>query len=256
MSLVSLRFNADQSRAAFTIRHPQGNIITADMVDALRTGLDSIAANPHLKLITVEGDGPDFSFGASIPEHAPDRIGQVLHVMHQLIEDLLEAPALTAAIVRGRCLGGGFEIALACDVIFAADTAQLGLPEVKLGVFPPAGAALLPARVGLARATQAIVTGQSRSAAEWQKTGLLELVASAEYLETAVERWFVEHLAPKSASAIRHAAAAARLGLLAHVRHTLPKLERLYLDDLMRTSDAVEGIAAFMERRPPKWKDA
>jgi cyclohexa-1,5-dienecarbonyl-CoA hydratase len=256
MSHVSLRFNADQSRAAFTIRHPQGNIVTAAMIDALRTGLDSIKANPHLKLITIEGDGPDFSFGASIPEHVPDQIGQVLHVTHQLIEDLLEAPALTAAVVRGRCLGGGFELALACDVIFAADTAQLGLPEVKLGVFPPAGAALLPARVGIARATQAIVTGESRSAVEWQKTGLVELVTAVEYLETAVERWFVEHLAPKSAAAVRHAAAAARLGLLAHVRATLPKLERLYLDDLMRTSDAVEGIAAFMERRPPKWKNA
>ena len=163
---------------------------------------------------------------------------------------------MTAAIVRGRCLGGGFEIALACDVIFASDTAQLGLPEVKLGVFPPAGAALLPARVGIARATRAIVTGESRSATFWQTAGLVELVAAPEYLETAVERWFLEHLAPKSAAAIRHAAAAVRQGLLAHVRATLPRLERLYLDDLMRTADAVEGIAAFMERRPPKWKDA
>jgi cyclohexa-1,5-dienecarbonyl-CoA hydratase len=100
------------------------------------------------------------------------------------------------------------------------------------------------------------VTGESRSAVEWQKTGLVELVTAAEYLETAVERWFMEHLVPKSASAIRHAAAAARFGLLTHVRATLPKLERLYLDDLMRTADAVEGVAAFMERRPPKWKDA
>jgi len=256
MSLLSLRFNADQSRAAFTIRHPQGNVVTADMIDALRTGLDSVARNTHLKLITLEGEGPDFSFGASIPEHAPDRIGHVLAGMHQLIEAWLEAPAVTAAIVRGRCLGGGFELALACDLIFAADTAQLGLPEVKLGVFPPAGATLLPARVGLARATRAILTGESRSAMEWQQAGLVELVAAPEYLETAVERWFLEHLAVKSAAAIRHAAAAVRLALLAHVRATLPKLERLYLDDLMRTSDAVEGTAAFMERRPPKWKDA
>ena len=256
MSCLSLRFNADQSRAAFTIRHPQGNIVTAEMIDALRTGLDSIAGNPHLKLITIEGEGPDFSFGASIPEHAPDQIRQVMPLMHQLVEDLLQAPAVTAAIVRGRCLGGGFELVLACDVVFASDTAQLGLPEVKLGVFPPAGAVLLPARVGIARATRAIVTGESRPAMFWQSAGLVELVTSSEYLETAVERWFLEHLAPKSAAAIRHAAAAVRLGLLANVRATLPKLERLYLDDLMRTSDAVEGIAAFVERRPPKWEDA
>ena len=256
MSHVSLRFNAGQTRAAFTICHPPGNIVTTDMTDELRTGLDSIASNPHLKLITIEGEGPDFSFGASIPEHAPDRIERMLGGMHQLIETLLEAPAVTVAIVRGRCLGGGFELALACDLIFAADTAQLGLPEVRLGVFPPAGAALLPARVGVARATRTILTGESRTAAEWQRMGLVELVAAPEYLETAVERWFLEHLVPKSAAAIRHAAAAVRLGLLEHVRATLPKLERLYLEELMRTSDAVEGMTAFMERRPPKWTDA
>jgi cyclohexa-1,5-dienecarbonyl-CoA hydratase len=256
MSVLSLRFNADQSRAAFTIRHPHGNIVTAEMIDALRAGLDSIAGNAHLKLITIEGEGADFSFGASIPEHAPNQIRQVMPLMHQLIEELLQAPAVTAAIVRGRCLGGGFELVLACDLVFASDTAQFGLPEVKLGVFPPAAAVLLPARVGIARATRAIVTGESRPAVFWQGAGLVELVTSPDYLETAVERWFLEHLAPKSAAAIRHAAAAVRLGLLAHVRATLPKLERLYLDDLMRTSDAVEGITAFVERRSPKWTDA
>jgi cyclohexa-1,5-dienecarbonyl-CoA hydratase len=256
MSLVSLRFNPDQSRAAFTIRHPKGNIVTAEMVDALRTGLDSIGSNSHLKLITLEGAGTDFSFGASVPEHAPGQIPHVLPAMHHLIEDLLEAPALTAAIVRGQCLGGGFELVLACDLIFAADTALFGLPEVTLGVFPPAAAALLPARVGTARATRAIVTGESRPASYWQQAGLVELVAAPECLEAEVERWFGTHLLSKSAAAIRHAAAAARLGLLAYVRATLPKLERLYLDDLMRTADAVEGIAAFMEKRPPKWTDA
>jgi cyclohexa-1,5-dienecarbonyl-CoA hydratase len=255
MSLVSLRFNPDQSRAAFTMRHPKGNIMTADMIDALRTGLDSIAHNAHLKLITFEGEGEDFSFGASVPEHAPGQIQHVLPAMHQLIEDLLDAPALTAAIVRGRCLGGGFELALACDVIFAADSAELGLPEVSLGVFPPAAAALLPMRVGVTRATRAIITGESRSAVEWRDAGLVELLAPPADLEAEVERWFAQHLVPKSAAAIRHAAAAARLGLLAHVHATLPKLERLYLDDLMRTADAVEGVTAFIEKRPPKWKD-
>jgi cyclohexa-1,5-dienecarbonyl-CoA hydratase len=253
---LTLRFNADQSRAAFTIRHPPGNIVTAEVIEALRAGLDSLASHPRLKLITLEGDGADFSFGASVPEHVPDRIGTVLPMMHRLIEELLQAPAVTAAIVRGRCLGGGFELALACDFVFAADTARLGLPEVKLGVFPPAGAALLPARVGLARATRAIVTGESRPAADWQKAGLVELVAAPDYLETAVERWFVEHLAPRSAAAVRHAVAAARLALVAHVRATLPRLERLYLDDLMQTSDAVEGITAFIEGRAPNWKDS
>lgn len=255
MNPVSIAFNPDQSRAALTIQHPKGNIITAAMVDGLRAALESVADNHPLKLITIEGAGPDFSFGASIPEHAPDKIGQVLPAMHQLIFDLLEAPAATAAIVRGRCLGGGFELALACDFIFAAEDAYLGLPEIDLGVFPPAGAALLPRRLGAARATSAILTGASRSAAEWADVGLVEFVSSGETLQGDVDAWFARTLAPKSAAAIRYAAAAARLGLIEEVRRTLPALERLYLDELMHTSDAEEGIQSFLEKRAPRWSD-
>ena len=253
--MVNVRFNRDQTRACFTLSNPAGNVITASLVSALRAGLESIAQNPHVKLVTIEGDGVDFSFGASIPEHAPNRIGEVLPQMHALIEEMLETPAVTAAIVRGRCLGGGFELALACDFIFSADDATFGLPEIALGVFPPAAAALLPLRVGVARASRAILTGQNTPASEWREAGLVELLAPAAALESEVDRWFAEHLAPRSGAALRFAAAAVRAGLLAQVRATLPLLERLYLEDLMRTHDAGEGIAAFLEKRRPVWTD-
>jgi cyclohexa-1,5-dienecarbonyl-CoA hydratase len=252
---VQVAFDADRTRAAFTLVHPKGNVITDDMVSALGQALESVAENPHLKLITIEGAGSDFSFGASVPEHAPGAIERVLPRMHALVAQMLDAPAVTAAIVRGRCLGGGFELALACDLIFASDDSVLGLPEIALGVFPPAAAALLPARIGAARAARAILTGESRPAAEWHSAGLIELVAPSASLDDDVSRWYDRHLAPRSASSLRHAAAAARASLAEHVRRVLPDLERLYLDDLMQTADAVEGITAFLEKRPPHWTD-
>jgi cyclohexa-1,5-dienecarbonyl-CoA hydratase len=252
---VGVAFSEDRTRAAFTLFHEKGNIVTADMVQALRAGLESITQNPHLKLITLTGAGRDFSFGASIPEHAPDRIGDVLPLMHRLVEDLLEAPAVTAAIVRGRCLGGGFELALACDFILAAEDAMFGLPEVALGVFPPAASALLPLRIGAARAASAVLTGEMLGAGAWRAAGLVELTAPAGALDAAVDAWFASHLAPRSAAALRHAAAAARMELTSRVRQTLPELERLYLDHLMRTRDAAEGIAAFLAKRAPEWTD-
>ena len=252
---VSASFTDDRTRAAFRLYHPKGNIITAETISALARGLAGLPANPHLKLITIEGVGTDFSYGASVPEHVPEQIGSVLPAMHRLIDDLLTAPAVTAAVVRGRCLGGGFELALACDFIFAADDAVFGLPEIALGVFPPAGAALLPVKAGAAQALGTIITGRSRSAAEWRGLGLIDLMAPASSLDTVVDDWFAKHLAPRSAVALKHAATAARLALVAHVRRTLPELERLYLDRLMRTSDAVEGIASFLDKRPPKWTD-
>jgi cyclohexa-1,5-dienecarbonyl-CoA hydratase len=250
---VFISFSADQARAALRLFHAKGNIITAEMIDALRSAITSLSQNPRLKLVTIEGTGDDFSFGASVQEHTPDHIGRVLPQMHQLIEDLLELPAPTAAVVRGRCLGGGFELALACDFIFASEDAVFGLPEIALGVFPPAAAALLPARAGASRAASAILTGEIRPAAAWQEAGVLELVTAAGGLDAGVDEWFARHLAPKSAAALRHAAAAARTGLVAHVRAVLPQLERLYLDDLMRTHDAVEGIDAFIHKRAPNW---
>jgi len=252
---VAVDVNAERSRARFRISHPKGNIITADTIAALSAGLTSLAGNPHLKLITIEGAGGDFSYGASIPEHAPDRIRDVLPAMHRLIDAWLEAPAVTAAIVRGRCLGGGFELALACDLIFAADDAVLGLPEIALGVFPPAGAALLPVRVGGAIASRTVLTGESRAAIDWHRAGLIELLAPASSLDAAVDDWFAAHLAPRSAAALRHAASATRVAISAHVRRTLPELEGLYLQRLMRTNDAAEGVAAFLEKRPPRWTD-
>jgi cyclohexa-1,5-dienecarbonyl-CoA hydratase len=251
---VTVSFNEDQTRAAFVFAHPKGNIITAEIVQALRTGLESISDNPRLKLVTIEGAGADFSFGASINEHTPDQIGEVLPEMHALIQDLIDVPAVTAAMARGRCLGGGFEIALACDLIFAADEAVLGLPEISLGVFPPAGCVLLPLRLGAARATRAILTGESQSARNWYDAGLIEMLAPSDALHQAVDLWFNQHLAAKSAVALRHAAAAARAGVRAQIRAVLPEVERLYLDELMRTHDAVEGIEAFLQKREPRWQ--
>jgi cyclohexa-1,5-dienecarbonyl-CoA hydratase len=179
----------------------------------------------------------------------------VLPLLDALVEDVLEAPAVTAAVVRGRCLGGGFELALACDLIFAAEDAQFGLPEIRLGVFPPAAAVLLPARVGHARATRDILTGEMRSAAYWRDAGLIAFTTPAGQLSRTVDQWFDEHLAPKSAVALRHTALAVRNRLLVDVRDGLPTLERLYLEDLMRTHDAQEGVRAFMEKRPAQWRD-
>ena len=252
---LAVSYNADQSRMALTIFHPKGNIITAEIVSALRAALEANAPNHRLKLITIAGSGPDFSFGASIPEHAPDEIGRVLPDMHALIYELLDVPAITAAVVRGRCLGGGFELALACDFILSADDARFGLPEIALGVFPPAGSVLLPARIGTARATRTALTGATADAQVWQEAGLVEVLGTAGELDAAVDAWFEQHFRQRSAAALRHAAAAVRLTLASQVRQTLPELERLYLDELMRTQDAVEGIAAFLAKREPSWTD-
>ena len=252
---VRLSFNRASTWASIVFAHPTGNIITAEIVRAFRATLADLGEARHLRLVTIEGDGRDFSFGASIPEHTAEEIGRVLPDMHALVVDLLELPAPTAAIVRGRCLGGGFELALGCDVIFAADDATFGLPEIALGVLPPAGTVLLPRRVGQAQASAAILTGESRSAEAWRAAGLVEALAPADRLHAVVEAWFARTLERHSAESLRHATRALRAPLLDAVRAGLPAVERLYLSELMRTHDANEGVRAFLEKRAPEWRD-
>jgi cyclohexa-1,5-dienecarbonyl-CoA hydratase len=253
---VQVTYSHQEQWAHLTLYHPKGNILTIELLEALVAALERLRGERRLKLLTIEGQGADFSFGAAVEEHLPGEIERALPVMHRTVLDLLAFPPPTAAVVRGRCLGGGFEIALACDFLFASETAVLGLPEIGLGVFPPAASALLPARIGQARATHAVLTGQARPVAEWVESGLVELIAPLTALPAKVERWFEAHLKPRSAAALRHATRAVRHGLSQHTARVLPDLERQYLLELMRTRDAVEGVRAFVDRRVPEWQDS
>lgn len=246
----------DGQHVRLVINRPKGNIITAEVIAALRASLADLPKAGVVKLVTLEGAGEHFSFGASVEEHRPDAIGRVLPELHALVRDLLAVPAPTAAIVRGRCLGGGFELALACDFIFASQDATLGVPEIALGVFPPAAAALLPVKVGAAKAAEAVLAGEASSAARWAEIGLVTLVAPAAELDAAVDRWFETRLAAKSAAALRHAAFAVRTAVRTSALPRLAELEEVYLTQLMRTHDAVEGIEAFIARRAPRWRNA
>ena len=254
--MVRSDLRRDGHHLRLVLDQPKGNLISRALIGQLGRALADIADLAEVKLVTIEGAGDHFSYGASVEEHRPEIIGEALPEFHALIRELLAVPAPTAAIVRGRCLGGGFEIALACDLLFAGTTAVLGVPEIALGVFPPAASVLLPLRVGTSRAASVILSGEPRPVDDWAGTGLVELTAPPEELEVAVDHWFDAHLAARSAAALGYAALACRSATRKQVEAVLPELERLYLDTLMSTHDAAEGIAAFLEKRQPVWRHA
>jgi len=254
--MVTTEIRHGGGHVRLVIDAPKANLVSIAVMRELRRALAGVPAMPAVKLVTVEGAGDHFSFGASVEEHRPGVIRAALTELHGLIGELLALTAPTAAVVRGRCLGGGFELALACDFVFAGTTATFGVPEIALGVFPPAAAALLPLRVGASRAASAVLTGRVSPADAWAAAGLIEVTAPPQELGTAVDHWFEAHLAPRSAAALRCAALASRATLRRQVSLVLPDLERLYLDTLMRTHDAVEGIEAFLDKRAPVWSHA
>ncbi|HEU4929241.1 MAG TPA: enoyl-CoA hydratase/isomerase family protein, partial [Candidatus Krumholzibacteria bacterium] len=120
---------------------PRANIIDREKTVALTRVFEDVCSDANVKAIILEGEGPNFSFGASVQEHLPESCGEMLSVFHGLFRAMLEAAVVTLAVVRGNCLGGGLVVAAFCHRIFAAEDARLGQPEIALGVFAPVASA-------------------------------------------------------------------------------------------------------------------
>ncbi len=232
---------------------PKSNIVDAAMIAALRQGFDRHADLKHLRGALLDASGPHFSFGASVQEHLPDRCAEMLRALHALVSDMLDFPLPILVAVRGQCLGGGLEVAAAGGLIFAAPDARFGQPEIHLAVFAPAASCLLPPRMGQEAAEDMLFSGRSIDAAEAHRSGLVHAVADDP--ETAALDYYTEHLALRSASSLRLAVRAARIDSVPRIKRKLATVESLYLDELMQTADAVEGLNAFLEKRPATWED-
>jgi cyclohexa-1,5-dienecarbonyl-CoA hydratase len=245
-------FDRDGALLRLTLARPKANIVDAAMIAALDGALVAYRGHAGLRGVLLGAEGPHFSFGASVEEHLPDACAGMLATLHALILAMLEFPVPILVAVRGQCLGGGLEVALAGGPIFAAPDAQFGQPEMKLGVFAPAASCLLPYRVNQPAAEDLLFSGRSIGAEEAKSIGLVQFVADDP--EAAALTYFDQHLAGKSAAALACAVAAARGGMVRDVRRRLAEVERLYLDRLMQTRDANEGLVAFLAKRKPKWE--
>jgi cyclohexa-1,5-dienecarbonyl-CoA hydratase len=234
------------------LSRPKANLIDAQMIAALDTALAEHLGNANISAVLLDAEGPHFSFGASVEEHLPDQCAAMLKGIHALVLRLVDAPLPVLVAVRGQCLGGGLEVAMAGDLMFLAPDAVLGQPEMKLGVFAPAASCLLPELIGPSRAFDLLISGRSINAAEALAMGLARETAADP--EAAALAYFNEHVAPKSASSLRLAVRAARGDLVVRIRAKIADVELLYLDELMKTHDAVEGLEAFIAKRAVQWQ--
>lgn len=242
----------DGALLRLTLARPKANIVDAEMIAALAGALAAHAQAKGLRGVLLGAEGPNFSFGASVEEHLPERCAGMLASLHALVLAMLEFPAPILVAVRGQCLGGGLEVALAGGPIFAGRDAQFGQPEMKLGVFAPAASVLLPYRVNQPAAEDLLFSGRSIGADEARAIGLVQGVSDDP--DAAALAYFDSHLAGKSAASLAYALTAARGAMLRDVRNRLAEVERLYLDRLMKTRDANEGLVAFLAKRKPAWE--
>jgi len=235
---------------------PKANILDSAMVEELigilaRTDPEQNPSARNLRALIFEGEGRHFSFGASVEEHKPDEVGHMLPTFHRLFESLLESRLVLISAVRGQCLGGGLELAAFCHRVFASPDAKLGQPEIQLGVIAPVASLVLPQRCGRAHAADLCLTGRIVEAEEAVGMGLVDEVC--EDPGQAAVHYVEEKLGHLSASSLRHAVAALNLGFHEAFHRNIGRAETLYLDELMATQDAVEGITSFLDKRKPQW---
>ena len=250
---IKLKEVFDGQVIELTLNSPPSNILTAAMMGEISLFMRQQRINEKLKLIIFKGEGENFSFGASVDEHTAERVKNMLPGFHQMIGEILEHPVPSLAQVAGLCLGGGFELALACSFIVADEKAKFSVPEIQLGVFPPVAAALLPHLANNSVAARMLLTGTRLGALELKEAGLVALIADGNDLHATVESFVEKNFLPLSSSSLRFAQRACRMSVVQQYQGLIEDLESLYLDELMKTHDANEGIQSFIEKRSPVW---
>ena len=241
--------------ARLTIDRPPLNVLDIPTLEQLAGAVASLdRADDDLQVVVLRGAGDRaFSAGVSVQDHTPDKVGPMLETFHRAIRRLRDLQAVTVAAVQGHCLGGGMELAMACDLVVAADNARFGQPEVELGCYPPAAAALYPALLGAGRTLDLLLTGRLFDSREAERLGLLTRLCPTAELDGEVDT-LVAAITAKSAPVTRLIKSAVRAGRDRGFTAGLAEAERLYLDDLTRTEDMQEGLGAFLEKRKPAWK--
>jgi len=251
MDFKHISYTSDGAVGRLVLKKPPLNILDLPMIGEVNRALTEVATEATLRVLVISADGKAFCAGVSVEDHLPPKARPMIGGFHEIFRRLRALPCATVSVVHGAALGGGCELAGFADVVVASDNATLGVPEIKLGVFPPIAAVHFPDRIGWARTLQLITTGDIVSAAEAHRLGLVDRVVSPAELAATVEE-SIAKFRDKSATAIRLTRRAAMVAA-GDFETRLAEVEKLFLDELMGTEDALEGLKAFLEKRPPSW---
>lgn len=251
---MSIETSHAEGLGRVTLTDPPLNILTRSMLAQLREGLAELAAEPSLRAVLLAATGKHFSAGADVGEHLPPTYRELIPEFLDTVLAIATFPLPVVAAVQGRCLGGGFEVAMSADLIVAAEGASFGQPEIMLGVLPPAACALLPFLCGRGAAARIVYTGENLSSADALQAGIVQQVVPDDQLEAAALQ-LAQRITRHSGATLRSAKQMLAGGNEPALREALTHAGRIYTEQLMETRDAVEGLQSFMEKRRPTWSN-
>lgn len=239
-------------RTTLILNRPPLNVINIEMIREIISALEEISSDSQIRLLIIRGEGRCFSAGMDVADHLPDKVGTMLDAMHNLLESLAHLEIPVISVLHGMAFGGGLEIAMTADFVYAESGCKIGQPEIQLGVFPPAAIAFYSQWFGSRVAKDLVLTGRTLTSDEALRAGLLNNVFSADELETQVQQ-VADTLLSRSRAALACAKRAFRKTNDTD-SDSLKLTEHIYLEELMSTEDAVEGLQAFLQKRQPQWK--
>jgi len=250
--LARLVLDVSSMAARITLLHPPLNVIDIPMMEELAQALADIERRSDVSVVVISGGGRGFSAGVDVAAHTPERVEEMLTKFHAVVRALISTKKVTIAAVHGHCLGGGAELAMVCDVVYTTASTQWGFPEIKLGCYPPVACTALAALVGQKRAGELILSGKTISGTEAAEIGLANHAVTDEELQAAVDET-VQQVVKMSPTSLAITKKAVYAWDAAHFDKGLARAEKIYLEELVKTADAQEGVLAFMEKREPKW---
>jgi len=237
-----------------TFNKPPLNILNIEMMQEINHALKAFQKQ-SLKVLIFNATGKAFSAGVDVSEHTKEKVKEMIQAFHDIFTNLYKIKAPTVALVNGAALGGGCEVATFCDMVIASEKSKFGQPEIKVGVLPPVAAAIFPKLIWSKKALELILTGETISANEAKELGLVNHIFPVENFESEADNFITEKLASNSAIVLQLTKRAFIEGATKNYSESIKKIEDIYLNELMKTNDANEGLAAFLERRQPIWKN-
>ncbi len=252
MAYKYMQTSSEDGVATITLNHPPLNVLNIEMMEELILALQWAGKQPD-PVVAITGEGKAFSAGVDIADHTPEKVDAMIDVFDRLFLAMADIEKPIAALVNGAALGGGYEIVLFCDLVVASEKAKLGQPEIQVGVFPPIACYVLPRLTSWPLAMEILLSGDTFEAARGEQMGLVNKVVPADSFQ-AEAKDFLKRFTRLSPPVLALTKKAALAGLGKDFKAGLRAIDRIYLDQVMKTEDAVEGLQAFMEKRKPVWK--
>jgi cyclohexa-1,5-dienecarbonyl-CoA hydratase len=254
MSYKTLIVEEKDKIGKITLNNLPLNILNIEMMKEINQALKEFNGK-NLKALILNSNGKAFSAGVDVSDHTKEKVGEMIDVFHEIFTNLINLKFPTIALVNGAALGGGCEVATFCDIIIASEKSKFGQPEIKVGVFPPIAAAIFPKIMPSKKALELIITGEVITVNQAKELGLVNHVLPVENFEEEADKLVKEKIATNSAIVLQLTKRAFIEGATRNYTESIKKIEDIYLDELMKTDDANEGLAAFLEKRQPVWKD-